>query len=88
MSVAVSLHGRYFRRDGFRELDRPAYVQDIIDPLARYSERDTPLSRGYVPPGGWDESFLGTLLPVIGEQGPGLRTPSPFPLPPLNSLPL
>jgi len=70
MSVAVSLHGRYFRRDGFKELDRPAYAQDIIDPLARYSEKDTPLSRGYVPPGGWDESFLNTLLPVIGEQGP------------------
>jgi reductive dehalogenase len=30
----------------------------------------TPLSRGYVPPGGWQESFLETLVPVIGEQGP------------------
>src|SRR5581483_6276173 len=29
-----------------------------------------PLSRGYVPPGGWDESLLKTLVPAIGEQGP------------------
>lgn len=68
-SVAVSANGRYYRRRGFRELPEPAYLRDIVSPLQRYSEKNTPLSRGYVPPGGWDDSFLNTLVPVIGERG-------------------
>jgi reductive dehalogenase len=69
LSVAVCKNGKYYRRSGFRELPQPLYVRDIGDPLQRYPEKNTPLSRGYVPPGGWDESFLKTLVPVIGEQG-------------------
>ncbi|MDD5207310.1 MAG: reductive dehalogenase, partial [Desulfobacterales bacterium] len=53
-----------------RELPEPAYVKDIVEPIPRYSEKNTPLSRGYVPPGGWHQDFLETLVPVIGEQGP------------------
>jgi len=70
MSVGVSVHGKHFRRRGIRGLSRPAYVKDIVEPLQRYDERMTPLSRGYVPPGGWEESFLSSLTPHIGEQGP------------------
>jgi reductive dehalogenase len=40
-----------------------------VEPLARYPEKHTPISRGYVPPGGWDEEFLKTLVPVIAENG-------------------
>lgn len=69
MAVAVSIGGRHYRRRGMRELSEPAYVKEIVAPLRRYDERMTPLSRGYVPPGGWDEAFLGTLVPHIGEQG-------------------
>ncbi|MCX7012593.1 MAG: reductive dehalogenase [Candidatus Sumerlaeota bacterium] len=69
-AVAVSLQGKYYRRRGFKTLDKPAYVKDIVEPLGRYSEKRTPLSRGYVPPGGWDEELLKTLVPVIGQQGP------------------
>ena len=58
MSVAVSLNGRYYTRRGIKELSSPAYVKDIIEPLQRFDEKKTPLSRGYVPPGGWQESFL------------------------------
>jgi reductive dehalogenase len=68
-SVAVCVRGRYFRRRGVRELSEPTYLKDMIEPLLRYDEKNTPLSRGYVPPGGWQESFLETLVPVIGEQG-------------------
>jgi len=70
MSVAVSLNGRYYKRRGIKELSSPAYVKDIIEPLQRFDEKNTPLSRGYVPPGGWQDSFLETLIPHIGEQGP------------------
>jgi len=70
MSVAVSVRGKYFRRKGIHQLSQPAYVKDIVEPLNRYDERMTPLSRGYVPPGGWDQSYLETLLAVIGDQGP------------------
>jgi reductive dehalogenase len=69
-SVAVSVGGRYFRRKGLKTLSEPAYVKDILQPLERYAEKNNPLSRGYVPPGGWDESLLKTLVPVIGAQGP------------------
>ena len=68
-SVAVCVRGRYFRRRGVRELSGPTYLKDIMEPLSRYDEKNTPLSRGYVPPGGWEEPFLETLVPVIGEQG-------------------
>jgi len=70
MQVAVNLKGKYYRRSNLQELSEPAYVKDIVDPIPRYNEKMTPLSRGYVPPGGWQESFLETLVPVIGEQGP------------------
>lgn len=71
MEVAVSIKGKHFRRNGrIKELDKPAYEKDIVEPIQRYDERMTPLSRGYVPPGGWDQTFLDTLIPVIGEQGP------------------
>jgi epoxyqueuosine reductase len=70
MAVAVSVRGKYYRRRALRELQEPAYVKDIIDPLERYDEKNTPLSRGYVPPGGWDETLLETLVPSIGELGP------------------
>jgi hypothetical protein len=70
MSVAVSLKGKYFTRRGIRELSEPAYARDIVEPLSRYHEKNTPLSRGYVPPGGWQDSFLETLVPVIANQGP------------------
>jgi reductive dehalogenase len=70
VSVAVCKSGRYYHRSGFRELSQPAYVRDIVEPLQRYREKNTPLSRGYVPPGGWDDAFLDTLVPVIAEQGP------------------
>lgn len=70
MSVAVSVHGHHYMRRGIRELAEPTYVKDIVEPISRYSERNTPLSRGYVPPGGWDEAFLGTLVPVMGRSGP------------------
>ena len=70
MSVAVSMRGKYFRRHGIKKLSEPTYVKDIVEPLSRYNEKDTPLSRGYVPPGGWDESLLATFVPNIGQQGP------------------
>jgi len=70
MSVAVSLNGRHYIRRGIKELSLPAYVKDIIEPLQRFDEKNTPLSRGYVPPGGWQDSFLETLVSQIGEQGP------------------
>ena len=69
-AVAVAVGGRYFRRKGYTNLKEPAYAKDIVHPLDRYPEKHNPLSRGYVPPGGWDESLLQTLVPVIGEQGP------------------
>jgi reductive dehalogenase len=64
------MRGKYFRRHGIKELSKPTYVKDIVEPLSRYNEKDTPLSRGYVPPGGWDESLLATFVPNIGQQGP------------------
>ena len=67
--VGISMLGRYFRRRGLRTLPEPAYVRDIVQPLQRYREKNTPLSRGYVPPGGWDESLLRTLISVIAENG-------------------
>ena len=70
MSVAVSLNGRYYVRRGIRKLSSPTYVKDIIEPLQRFDEKNTPLSRGYVPPGGWQDSYLETLIPHISEQGP------------------
>ncbi|HCJ10813.1 MAG TPA: hypothetical protein DHW14_06580 [Clostridiales bacterium] len=70
MSVAVSVNGRRYRRRGIREVDRPLYLDDIVTPLERYSEKMTPLSRGYVPPGGWDDRFLETLVPLMGQRGP------------------
>jgi reductive dehalogenase len=70
MSVAVSLKGNYYRRRGIRGLSEPTYKKDIVEPLYRYSEKMTPLSRGYVPPGGWQDAFLETLVPQIGKQGP------------------
>jgi reductive dehalogenase len=69
MQVAVSLKGKYYRRVNQQELPEPSYVKDIIEPIPRYDEKMTPLSRGYVPPGGWQESFLETLVPGIGERG-------------------
>jgi reductive dehalogenase len=78
MSVAVSMNGKYYRRKGIRQLDEPTYVKDIIEPLQRYDEKNTPLSRGYVPPGGWDEDFLKTLVPNIGSQGPIPRDESGY----------
>src|SRR3989304_5322728 len=69
MAVAGCVRGKYFRRKGIKELSGPTYLKDILEPLPRYSEKDTPLSRGYVPPGGWQESFLETLIPYIGQQG-------------------
>ncbi|MBU2497687.1 MAG: reductive dehalogenase [Proteobacteria bacterium] len=70
MSVAVNLKGKYYRRRGIKEVSKPAYVNDVMEPLERYDEKMTPLSRGYVPPGGWDDVFLETLVPVMGERGP------------------
>lgn len=70
MSVAVSICGQYYRRKGIKRVSFPPYQKDIIEPLKRYDEKKTPLSRGYVPPGGWQDSFLETLIPHIGEQGP------------------
>ena len=70
MSVAVNIKGKQNRRRGVKELSEPAYVKDLMGNLERYDEKRTPLSRGYVPPGGWEDSFLQTLVPVIGEQGP------------------
>jgi epoxyqueuosine reductase len=69
MSIAVCMHGKTYRRRGIRELSEPAYVKDIVHPLKRFDEKMTPLSRGYVPPGGWQQEFLDTLVPVIGQQG-------------------
>jgi reductive dehalogenase len=74
--VGVSVNGRYFRRRGLKTLSEPAYVKDVVDPLVRYPEKNNPLSRGYVPPGGWDEELLKTLVPVIGANGP-LPRPEP-----------
>jgi reductive dehalogenase len=68
--------GKYYRRRGIKMLDKPAYVPDIVRPLGRYSEKLTPLSRGYVPPAGWDGEFLKTLVPVMGENG-SLPRPTP-----------
>jgi len=69
-SVAVSIGGRHYRRRGYRRLDRPAYVKDIVTPFERYSEKRTPLSRGYVPPAGWDEELLSKkLVPSIAKNG-------------------
>lgn len=70
MSVAVNIKGKQYRRRGIKELREPAYLKDLMVTLERYDEKRTPLSRGYVPPGGWEDSFLQTLVPVIGEQGP------------------
>jgi reductive dehalogenase len=70
MQVAVNLKGKHYRRSNLEELSEPAYVKDIIEPIPRYSEKMTPLSRGYVPPGGWQEPFLQTLVPAMGERGP------------------
>ena len=69
MSVGVHIHGKTYRRQGIQELSQPAYVKDIVQPLERYDEKMTPLSRGYVPPGGWQQEFLDTLVPAIGQQG-------------------
>ena len=69
MSVGVHIHGKTYRRQGIQALSQPAYVKDIVHPLERYDEKMTPLSRGYVPPGGWQQEFLDTLLPAIGRQG-------------------
>jgi reductive dehalogenase len=69
MAVAVSIGGRYFRRKGIKQLSEPAYRKDIVEPLLRYPEKKTPLSRGYVPPGGWQDSFLEMLISHIGEGG-------------------
>jgi reductive dehalogenase len=44
-------------------------MKDIVKPLERYAEKNNPLSRGYVPPGGWDEALLKTLIPLIAENG-------------------
>ena len=44
-SVAVSVKGKYYRRKGIRGLSQPAYVKDIEQPLERYDEKMTPLSR-------------------------------------------
>jgi reductive dehalogenase len=69
-SVAVSIRGQHLRRRGVKKLQEPLYKKDIVEPLSRYPEKNTPLSRGYVPPGGWDDSFLKKLIAHIGEQGP------------------
>jgi len=69
MTIAVSIHGKTYRRRGIRELSVPAYAKDIVQPLERFDEKMTPLSRGYVPPGGWQQMFLDTLVPAIGQQG-------------------
>ena len=69
MSVAVCMHGKTGRRRGIPELSEAAYAKDIVHPLERYDEKMTPLSRGYVPPGGWQQEFLDTLVPAIGQQG-------------------
>jgi hypothetical protein len=63
------MHGKTYRRHGIQELSEPAYTKDIVHPLARFDEKMTPLSRGYVPPGGWEKEFLDTLVPAIGQQG-------------------
>ena len=63
------MHGKTYRRTGLAQLSEPAYVRDIVDALERFDEKMTPLSRGYVPPGGWQQEFLDTLVPVIGQQG-------------------
>ena len=70
MSVAVSMKGRYYRRRCFEELSEPTYVKDIVHPIERYDEKMTPLSRGYVPPGGWDDAFLDSLVPHIAALVP------------------
>jgi len=69
MSIAVSIHGKTYRRRGIQELSQPGYVRDIVHPLERFDEKMTPLSRGYVPPGGWEKEFLDTLVPAMGRQG-------------------
>lgn len=69
MSVAVAMRGRFYQRKEIRELADPAYIQDLVHPPARYSEKNTPLSRGYVPPGGWQQEFLDTLVPHAGSGG-------------------
>lgn len=69
MTVAVSIHGKTFRRRAIQKLSQPGYVKDIVHRLERFDEKMTPLSRGYVPPGGWEKEFLDTLVPVIGQQG-------------------
>ena len=58
MSVGVSIKGACYRRVGIKGLSEPAYKKDIVQPLSRYREKMTPLSRGYVPPGGWQDEFL------------------------------
>lgn len=70
MHVTVNVKGRIYKRRNIQELSEPAYVKDIVEPIPRYNEKMTPLSRGYVPPGGWEDAFLGSLVPVVGEQGP------------------
>jgi len=70
MSVGVSLNGRHYTRRRIKELSSPTYVKNIIEPFQRFDEKNTPLSRGYVPPGGKKDSFLETLVPVIAQQGP------------------
>ena len=69
MSVVVSIYGKTYRRRGIQELPEPAYTKDIVHPLERFPEKMTPLSRGYVPPGGWEKEFLDTLVPAMGQQG-------------------
>jgi hypothetical protein len=78
MSVAVSINGNYYRRRRNLDLHSPAYEKDVIKPIQRYSEKNTPLSRGYVPPGGWDEEFLQVLKREIGQQGPVPRAESGY----------
>jgi len=69
MSIAVCMHGKTYRRQGIQKLLEPAYVKDSVHPFERFDEKMTPLSRGYVPPGGWQQEFLDTLVPAIGQQG-------------------
>ncbi len=69
MSIAVCMHGKTYRRQGIQKLLEPAYVKDIVHPFERFDEKMTPLSRGYVPAGGWQQEFLDTLVPAIGQQG-------------------
>lgn len=70
MSVAVNLKGTHYLRRGVGKLSEPLYANDILEPLERYDEKNTPLSRGYVPPGGWDKTFLESLVPAMGRLGP------------------